>query len=184
MIKIPRILRGVALVVAVGALGPTACVDSNEGDTTYTAPTRSEVMADSTGQSETGFEVQKSESEWREALTSEQYQILREGGTEPAFRNAYWDEKTEGAYHCAGCDQKLFESDTKYKSGTGWPSFYKPASDGAVLTRRDTSHGMVRTEVVCGRCGGHLGHVFEDGPQPTGLRYCMNSAAMQLKPAE
>lgn len=122
----------------------------------------------------------KSDAEWREELTPEQYRILREKGTEPAFTGAYHATKTPGVYRCAGCGQKLFLSDTKFESGTGWPSFYAPANNEAVATDQDTSHGMIRTEVMCGKCGGHLGHVFDDGPKPTGLRYCINSAALKL----
>lgn len=124
------------------------------------------------------------EAEWRERLTPDQYRILRQKGTEPAFTGTYADTEEPGVYRCAGCGQKLFTSDTKYHSGSGWPSFWRP-EEGAVVTEDDTSYGMRRTEVMCSQCGGHLGHVFEDGPRPTGLRYCINSASLEFdKPAE
>jgi len=124
------------------------------------------------------------EAEWRARLTPEEYHILREAGTERAFTGAYEKNKQAGEYRCAGCGQPLFSSDTKYDSGSGWPSFYQPLEDGAVEERQDMAHGMVRTEIRCARCEGHLGHVFPDGPKPTGLRYCMNSASLSFKPEE
>ena len=127
---------------------------------------------------------QLTDEQWRERLTPEQYQVLRQKGTERAFTGAYWDTKDSGTYRCAACHTALFTSDTKYDSGSGWPSFWKPLSDDAVRTEVDRSHGMVRTEVVCGTCGGHLGHLFPDGPEPTGERYCMNSASMEFEPAQ
>ncbi|MBA2537505.1 MAG: peptide-methionine (R)-S-oxide reductase MsrB [Actinobacteria bacterium] len=128
--------------------------------------------------------VRKSEEEWRRELTPEQYQILREKGTERAFTGKHADAKDSGMYRCAGCGAELFSSDTKFDSGTGWPSFYAPAGEGAVETEDDRSWLMRRTEVLCASCGGHLGHVFEDGPNPTGLRYCINSCALELEPDE
>ena len=125
--------------------------------------------------------IRKSDEEWRQALDTDQYRVLREEGTERAFSGKYWDFKGKGVYRCAGCGSELFESQTKYDSRSGWPSFWQPIAGDKVEERADTSHGMRRVEVRCAACEGHLGHVFEDGPQPTGLRYCMNSAALDFE---
>jgi peptide-methionine (R)-S-oxide reductase len=125
--------------------------------------------------------VIKSEPEWRKRLTPEQYHVTRESGTERAFTGRYWKTKDAGVYQCVCCGQPLFDSNTKFESGTGWPSFSSPVSRENVEEHQDTTYGMARTEVRCSRCGAHLGHVFEDGPTPTGLRYCMNSASLDLK---
>ena len=126
----------------------------------------------------------RTEAEWRERLTSEQFEVLRNKGTERAFTGEYAFSKEDGVYRCAGCGAELFSSETKYESGTGWPSFWQPIDSDAVELREDKSLFMRRTEVTCARCGGHLGHVFNDGPRPTGERYCMNSVSLQLEPTD
>lgn len=137
------------------------------------------------GQKETkkagAFAIEKTDEEWRKQLTPIQYNVLRQKGTERAFTGELWDNHEKGRYVCAGCGLPLFLSDTKFESGTGWPSFYQPIDEKAVAVNKDLSYGMIREEVVCSRCGGHLGHVFDDGPDPTGLRYCMNSASLKFE---
>jgi peptide-methionine (R)-S-oxide reductase len=127
--------------------------------------------------------IEKTDEQWREELTPEQYDVLRRQGTERAFTGRYWDVKDDGVYRCAGCGAELFSSDTKFESGSGWPSFTEPAVAENVDLHEDRSHGMIRTEVNCARCGGHLGHVFPDGPGPDGLRYCINSCSLDLEPS-
>ena len=124
----------------------------------------------------------RTEAEWRARLSPEQFRVARQKGTEPAFTGEYWNVKTPGVYHCVGCGAELFDAATKFESGTGWPSFWAPLDPARVTVSEDRSHGMVRVEVTCARCGSHLGHLFEDGPKPTGQRYCLNSASLRLQP--
>ena len=131
-----------------------------------------------------GDEIDRTEDDWREILTEEQFHVCREKGTERAFSGSYWDTKTPGVYRCAACGEPLFSSQEKYDSGSGWPSFWQPLADDAVGTETDRSLGMARTEVHCRRCASHLGHVFPDGPRPTGSRYCINSVSLKLDPDE
>jgi peptide-methionine (R)-S-oxide reductase len=157
---------------AVGCGGGTAGrVGASEKNATTEQVKRSENVSN---------KVTKSDEEWRALLTPEQYRVMRECGTEAPFTGKYYNFKGKGAYLCAACGAELFDSDTKYESGSGWPSFYEPVAEEKIEERTDRSHGMVRVEVRCNKCGAHLGHVFEDGPAPTGLRYCINSAALNF----
>ncbi len=131
-----------------------------------------------------GDKIEKTDAEWRQLLSDDEFHICREAGTERAFSGEYWNTKEPGSYLCKCCGEALFEADSKYDSGSGWPSFYEPAEKARITEHRDNSLGMERVEVNCARCGSHLGHVFPDGPQPTGLRYCINSASLSLKKAD
>lgn len=168
------------VVVLAGLLAAAGCLGA-EGETKKGGGVETEVKVDPIYRKYDG-KVTLTEDEWKARLAPEQYRVLRRAGTEPPFCGGYWDMHAKGIFVCAGCGAPLFRSGTKFDSGTGWPSFSQPVVKGAVAERQDTSHGMVRTEVVCARCEGHLGHVFPDGPPPSGLRYCMNSSAMVFVP--
>ena len=157
---------GCVALVGVGALGPR----------TGPAVPETEAVVDNANK------VVKSDAEWKKVLTEEQYQVTRKKGTECAFTGAYWDVKTDGVFQCVCCGQTLFDTKMKFNSGTGWPSFFQPVAKENVAEHSDETHGMIRTEILCARCDGHLGHVFDDGPRPTGLRFCVNSESLSFTP--
>lgn len=181
---LPTIL-GLAIVFVISAsLLPSAGMGDEKSD--KVADIRNEGTAQASARKEINKmgKLNLTEAEWQKRLTDEEFRILRKKGTERPFTGKYWDEKREGVYTCAGCGQKLFPSATKFKSGTGWPSYYQPVQQQAVTEEEDNSLFTTRTEVLCSRCGGHLGHVFNDGPKPTGLRYCINSGALDFIPED
>ena len=172
---------------AVSVPPAATAAESTQQDPATLPAARSEALPDD-AEANTSHDpiekVAKTDAEWRAQLSDEEYRILREKGTERAFTGEYWDTKAKGVYCCRACGLELFESDTKFESGCGWPSFFAPLEGARLTETRDTSHGMIRTEITCSRCGSHMGHVFDDGPPPTGLRYCINSASVKLEPAE
>jgi peptide-methionine (R)-S-oxide reductase len=181
-----KVFTSVAAIASLALLvgcGGSERSGAAHGSANHTGEALALAETSKSNKSKEQFDVQKSESEWRKELTDQQFYVLRQAGTEKPFTGQYVHEKTPGVYTCAGCGQPLFDSDTKFESGSGWPSFYDVKDKGNVMLREDNSMGTTRTEIVCNRCGGHLGHVFQDAhDQPTGLRYCINSAALELEP--
>jgi len=169
-------LKTFALVAAGAAVGIEGFSEEKPAENAEAAKLRAKLEAIPMDQ-----KVKLTNEEWKKILTPEQFHVMREAGTEAAFCNAYWNQHGKGKYHCAACDNLIFDASSKFESGTGWPSFYQPVK-GSVETLKDTSYGMVRDEVRCARCDSHLGHVFDDGPPPTGLRYCMNSVSLKFVP--
>jgi len=175
-------MKDTILVLIIGGMIAANCQNTPAGDHVIgQVQTNNEMqMNDQKTPGNSNEKVTKTDEEWKKELTPEQFRVLRQHGTESAYSGIYWDNHETGVYVCAGCGQELFSSFTKFDSGTGWPSYYAPIDEKGVEETKDNSYGMVRTEVHCSRCGGHLGHVFDDGPKPTGLRYCINSAAIEL----
>jgi len=183
----PTSLRTAALAASLLAIAVTGAVGAaiaHAAPTAKAAPPVAPAKAAPAAPALVVFtdKVNKTDAEWKRILTPQQYRILREAGTEIAGTGPYLENHAKGVYRCAACGQLLFSSDTKFESGTGWPSFWKPFSPRSIVIKKDSTLGMERTEVLCSRCGGHLGHVFDDGPPPTGLRYCMNGAALKFEP--
>jgi len=182
-VRIIRVMSGLAAFALLGALAANAAGTSAK-TATPTATQKAGTMKTETQKPDVVGRVVKSNAEWKKILSPEQYHVLREQGTEIAFTGKYWNNHAKGVYRCAACGLELFSSDTKFDSGTGWPSFWAPIAKSHIKVANDASLGMQRDEVECARCDGHLGHVFDDGPAPTGLRYCLDSVSLQFEPAK